>query len=47
MRTIKFRGKLKSNMNWEYGDLLHDDFNGHYIYPIESEGLYKNNEVIP
>lgn len=46
MRTIKFRGKLKSNMNWEYGDLLHDDFNGYYIYPIKSAGLYKNNEVI-
>lgn len=46
MRTIKFRGKLKSNMNWEYGDLLHDNCNGHYIYPIESVGLYKNNEVI-
>ena len=47
MRTIKFRGKLKSNGKWEYGDLLHDNFDGHYIYPIEVGGLYKSNEVIP
>ena len=47
MRTIKFRGKLKSNGNWEYGDLLHDNFDACYIYPIEVGDLYKNNEVIP
>ena len=47
MRTIKFRGKFKSNGNWEYGDLLHDNIGGCYIYPIDSEGLYKDNEVIP
>ena len=47
MRTIKFRGKLKSNGNWEYGDLLHDNFDACYIYPIEVGNLYKNNEVIP
>ena len=47
MRTIKFRGKLKSNGNWEYGDLLHDDVGGCYIYPIEVRDSYKNNEVIP
>lgn len=47
MKTIKFRGKLKSNGNWKYGDLLHDNSNGCYIYPIESENLYKNNEVVP
>ena len=47
MKTIKFRGKLKSNGNWKYGDLLHDNSNGCYIYPIEAENLYKNNEVIP
>ena len=47
MRTIKFRGKLKSNGNWEYGDLLHDDIGGCYIYPIEVRDSYKNNEVIP
>ena len=46
MRTIKFRGKLKSNGNWEYGDLLHDDIGGSYIYPIDAEDLYKENEVI-
>ena len=47
MRTIKFRGKLKSNGNWEYGDLLHDSFDTCYIYPIEVRDSYKNNEVIP
>lgn len=47
MRTIKFRGKLKSNGNWEYGDLLHDNIGGSYIYPIEVRDSYKNNEVIP
>ena len=47
MRTIKFRGKLKSNGNWEYGDLLQDNFDSCYIYPIEVGDLYKNNEVIP
>ena len=47
MRTIKFRGKLKSNGNWEYGDLLHNNVHGCYIYPIETENLFRNNEVIP
>lgn len=47
MRTIKFRGKLKSNGNWEYGDLLHNNIDGCYIYPIDSENLFRNNEVIP
>lgn len=47
MRTIKFRGKLKSNGNWEYGDLLYDNIGGSYIYPIEVRDSYKNNEVIP
>lgn len=47
MRIIKFRGKFKSNGQWEYGDLLHDNVWGCYIYPIKSENLYKDNEVIP
>lgn len=47
MRTIKFRGKLKSNGNWEYGDLLHNNIDGCYIYPIDTENLFRNNEVIP
>lgn len=47
MRIIKFRGKLKSNGNWEYGDLLHYNVNGCYIYPIGAENLFRNNEVIP
>ena len=47
MRTIKFRGKLKSDGNWEYGDLLHDNIDGCYIYPIEPRGLCEDSEVIP
>ena len=47
MRIIKFRGKSKSNGHWEYGDLLHDNVGGCYIYPIGVENLYKDNEVIP
>ena len=47
MRTIKFRGRLKSNGNWEHGDLLHDNVDGCYVYPVEAENLYKGNEVIP
>lgn len=47
MRTIKFRGKLKSNGDWEYGDLLHNNVNGCYIYPIETRNLFRNYEVIP
>ena len=47
MRTIKFRGRLKSNGNWEHGDILHDNVGGCYVYPVEAENLYKGNEVIP
>ena len=47
MRTIKFRGRLKSNGNWEHGDLLHDNVGGCYVYLVEAENLYKGNEVIP
>lgn len=47
MRTIKFRGKKKKNGEWIYGDLMNDNVGGCYIYPIDSENLYKENEVIP
>ncbi len=47
MRTIKFRGKKKKNGEWIYGDLMNDNIGGCYIYPIDSENLYKENEVIP
>ena len=44
-REIKFRGKRISNGEWFSGDLMHDNIGGSYIYPIESEGLYKENVV--
>lgn len=47
MRTIKLRGKKKKNGEWIYGDLMNDNIGGCYIYPIDSENLYKENEVIP
>lgn len=46
-REIKFRGKCLRNGEWLYGDLMHDNIGGSYVYPIETENLYKNNEVIP
>lgn len=47
MRTIKFRGKRVSNGEWLYGDLIRDNFGGCYVYPIDSENLYKENAVLP
>lgn len=46
MREIKFRGKDR-NGKWLYGDLVHDENGGCYIYPIECDGLHTNNEVVP
>lgn len=47
MRTIKFRGKRLDNGKWLYGDLMHDNVGGCYIYPIECEALFKANSVDP
>mgnify|MGYP003515267907 CR=1 FL=1 len=47
MRTIKFRGKRLDNGEWLYGDLMHDNAGGYYVYPIESENLFKENKVNP
>lgn len=47
MRIIKFRGKRLDNGKWLYGDLMHDNVGGCYIYPIESEALFKENSVDP
>lgn len=44
-REIKFRGKRISNGEWLSGDLMRDNIGGSYIYPIKSEGLYKENIV--
>lgn len=46
-RTIKFRGKNINNGEWLYGDLIHDNVGGCYVYPIDCENLFKDNEVIP
>lgn len=46
-REIKFRGKSIRTRNWLYGDLMHDNIGGRYVYPIESENLYKKNKVFP
>lgn len=47
MRTIKFRGKSIKKGEWFFGDLMHDNIGGSYIFPIEVENLYKENAVIP
>lgn len=47
MRTIKFRGKSINKGEWLFGDLIHDNIGGSYIFPIEAENLYKENAVIP
>lgn len=46
-REIKFRGKRSTNDEWLYGDLMNDNIGGCYIYPIDSENLFKENAVIP
>jgi len=45
MRTIKFRGQRIDNGEWEYGDLVHDNIGGCYVFPTECKGLYRNNKV--
>lgn len=47
MREIKFRGKTVSTKEWVYGDLVHNAFNGHRIFPvgIQIPGCYPD-EVI-
>ena len=43
-RKIKFRGK-KHTDEWLYGDLVHSTDNKIFIYPLDCEGLFLQNEV--
>lgn len=44
-REIEFRGKRLDNEEWLYGDLMHDNQGGCYIYPLDAENLYVENKV--
>lgn len=46
-REIEFRGKRLDNNEWEYGDLVHDNRGGCYVYPNDCAGLYTGNKVDP
>ena len=47
MRQNEFRGKRLDNGEWLYGDLVHDNQGGCYIYPLDSLGLFVENKVDP
>lgn len=47
MRKIEFRGKRLDNGEWLYGDLVHDNLGGCYVYPLDSLGLSLENKVDP
>lgn len=44
-REIEFRGKRLDNDEWMYGDLIHDNQGGCYVYPLDSLGLFVENKV--
>lgn len=44
-REIEFRGKRLDNDEWLYGDLMHDNRGGCYVYPLDSLGLFVENKV--
>jgi len=46
-REIEFRGKRLDNGEWLYGDLMHDNQGGCYIYPLDGLGLFVENKVDP
>lgn len=46
-RENEFRGKRLDNGEWLYGDLMHDNLGGCYVYPIDAENLYVENKVDP
>ena len=46
-RKIEFRGKRLDSGEWLYGDLMHDNLGGCYVYPLYAENLYAENKVDP
>lgn len=46
-REIEFRGKRLDNGQWLYGDFMHDNHQGCYVYPNDCTGLYTENKVDP
>lgn len=46
-REIEFRGKRLDSDEWLYGDLMHDNHHGCYVYPNDCDGLYTENKVNP
>lgn len=46
-REIEFRGKRLDSGEWLYGDLMHDNHHGCYVYPNDCTGLYTENKVAP
>lgn len=47
MREFLFRGKCLDNGDWSFGDLVHDDRCGIYIFPIYAENFYTEYAVDP
>ena len=45
MREIKFRGKRLDTRAWLYGDLMHDNCVGAYVYPLDAVNLSSENQV--
>lgn len=46
-REIEFRGKRLDNDEWVYGDLMHDNRGGCYVYPLDCRAPHVENKVDP